>query len=965
MAQASPVSVGDTPFVLSPVGIDYLGWLTPKQCRLNKRCDVAVVDPRTGKLYLEQSDDLVGTRVFSDRTWELSHRVEYELQESLVQTVQDFWTVSISYEYEGRNLVQVDWSDGRRIEIEYDRRDRVVVMSDTNQHRLEFVWGRDGHHRMVDSSGKVLNWVVSDSSVTVTDSLGMTSTMTYDENGLTGWIDPRGLQTRIDSTPTGLEVEQAGLRTWRLNHADGMLTELELIGSGTWKWQYDGQGRLTQITDPSMNKLTLLRENERSVRILRHNGFVDFAYSATGYLTEVSDISGRLIGIERDVYGQIVRIEDAVGETFSLDRDTAGLLKRLTLRDGREWVIERDADGHIRNIVFPNQEVWGFTRDKWGAVTALDRSHDNNFNFVLHDGVWSSISLPNGEQWTIRRDGYSRVTEIVAPAGRIWFERDVLGQVTSITVEKQTLPVEDLAQTQTLEPFNQESSSVNGSEPIGVPNEIEEISSQTWTLERDVFGNIQRWGDIDLEIGAWDTIRSHSQGEEVWNWFRDSTGRLTAVEAGETRIDITYDGSGDPVRWTKEDDVSTIKRNHWGWVTNIDEQWLQHDPRGLVEKSGIYDLTWRWNRNASGFPLVVKGPYQLQVGFEISPTNGIQRIRFPNGEMQTFRLQNTGIAQWHTNVQAQEESLPTSPRTEWVSKVLTATVLSDDYLTHNVGIHTIEYAQDVQTIEYDPFHFVKRICDLASCFDLSYDPRGHLIEIEDGTGLPTSIVWGWNGWAEAPVLIGGTIGFHTPRGMIVQSAGTQESTALFWNHTDHVSTRDTEQPFVDAATYHRGVFSWMDNPVTVQGQHAYLDGIPRSLQHDKPWMSQGIESKLFAYSIERSIWNQPLNILQELSIVQLPAWVNFSVGSPLNWVSKDWLSSNQTWATEVNGLPIAEGPVETWLLLSMLSGQGDPSNNEVLFRLIDDPNMQSILTGDYPFHSTKCIPEFAQFYSCG
>ena len=102
----------------------------------------------------------------------------------------------------------------------------------------------------------------------------------------------------------------------------------------------------------------------------------------------------------------------------------------------------------------------------------------------------------------------------------------------------------------------------------------------------------------------------------------------------------------------------------------------------------------------------------------------------------------------HTNVQAQEENLPTNPRTEWTSTVLNQSVLSEDYLAHNVGIHTIEYEQDIQTIEYDAFHFVRRVCDLASCFDLSYDPRGHLIEIKDGTGLPTSIVWGWNGWAE-------------------------------------------------------------------------------------------------------------------------------------------------------------------------------------------------------------------------
>ena len=963
VAQASSLPANETPFLLSPAGIDYLGWLTPKGCSPNERCDVVVVDPRTGKLYLEQSDDLVGTRVYNDRTWGLSHRVEYELRESLVQSVQDFWTVSIAYQYQGRNLVQIDWSDGRRIEVEYDRRDRVIAMSDANQRRLEFVWGRDGHHRMFDSSGTVLNWVVSDSSIAVTDALGMTATMTYDDEGLTGWIDPRGLQTRIEHTVTGMTVEQAGLRTWKVNHDDGLLTDLELVGSGSWKWQYDTQGRLIQITDPSMNKLTLLRENERAVRILRHNGFVDFTYSADGYLTEVSDISGRLVVIERDVYGQIVRLEDAVGEAFLLERDASGLLKRLTLRDGREWVLERDADGHIRNLVFPNQEVWGFMRDAWGAITGLDRSHDNNFSFALSNGEWSSISLPNGERWTIRRDGYNRVMEIVAPTGRILFERDVLGQLTLVTVEKQTMISKDSHQSTTMGSVTSDPLMTDPTQSGANPLDSTEIFSQTWTLERDVFGNIQRWGNIDLDIGIWDTIESHSQGEESWKWERDSTGRLTAIEVNEERIEIAYDGSGEPVRWTQGDDVSTIKRNHWGWVTNIDEQWLQHDPRGLVEKSGIYDLTWRWNRNASGFPLVVKGPYQLQVGFEISPTNGIRRIRFPNGEMQTYRLQSSGIVQSYTNIQAQEKSLPTKPRSEWVSTVFSGNVLSDEHPSHNVGIHTIEYEQDVQTIEYDPFHFVQRVCDLASCFDLSYDPRGHLIGMEDGTGLPTSIVWGWNGWTEAPILIGGTIGFHTPRGMIVQSASAHELTSLFWSHTDELP--DIEQPFVDAATYYQGVLSWMDNPLKVRGQQAYIDGIQRPLQHEKPWASQGVESKLYAYATESSIWNQPITILQDLSIIQLPLWVNIRSQSPLDWVSTDWLSSNQTWATDVNGLPISEGAVETWLLLHILSGRDDPSNNEVLFHLIDDPNMQSILTGDYPFHSTKCIPEFAQFYSCG
>ena len=193
----------------------------------------------------------------------------------------------------------------------------------------------------------------------------------------------------------------------------------------SWKWQYDAQGRLTQITDPSMNKLTLLRENERSVRILRHNGFVDFTYSGTGYLTEISDITGRLALIERDVYGQIVRLEDAVGETVLLERDSSGLLKRLTLRDGREWVVERDLMDTFVISYFPIRKYGGLQETTGVLSQGLDRSHDNNFNFVLNNGVWSSISLPNGEQWTIRRDGYDRVQEIIAAAGRVRFDRDV------------------------------------------------------------------------------------------------------------------------------------------------------------------------------------------------------------------------------------------------------------------------------------------------------------------------------------------------------------------------------------------------------------------------------------------------------------------------------------------------------------------------------------------------------------
>ena len=964
LAFSQPNPLSTAPFLLGPVGMDHLGWLTPDQCSVNERCDVVVVDPLSGRLYLEQSDDLMGTRVYSDRSWGLSHRIEYEIKENLVHTVEDFWSTSISYRYDGRNLVQIDWSDGRSIRVEYDRRGRVQMMTD-DEHRLDFVWGRDGSHRMVDATGKTLNWVVSDTSIRVTDSLGMTASALYQDGTITGWIDPRGLETRLEYTPEGLRLEQAGLRVWNIRQTNGRLTELELAGSGSWRWQYDSKGRLTQVTDPTMNKLTLLRENDRSVRMLRHNGFVDLSYSVEGYLEGVSDVRGRLVSIERDVYGQIVRLEDAVGEAFVFEREESGLIRKITLRNGGEWIVERDGDGCIRNIVFPNQEVWGFTRDAWGNLTGIDRSHDGDVEFGWTNGSMTSISFPNDETWMLRRDGYNRLNEVRTPSGYVRLQRDVLGQIIGVTAEQEQ--VVSVHETPNLVATGDASILTDpllaAIEPAVTDPPVFEstVVQQTWSIERDVFGNIVSWQDIALDVGAWDAIESHRQGDTLWKWHRDAAGRLIGIEANEERIDIAYDGSGMPIRWSRGDMVSTVKRNHWGWVTNVDEQWLQHDPRGQVEKSGIYDLSWRWNRNAGGYPLVVKGPYQIQVGFEVGGDGSIERIRFPNGELQTFRLQQSGLAQWHTNEQGQEFTLPVVPRSNWnPSFQLHPETVT---LQHTAGVHTIDAEGGLRTIEYDPFHFVREICDLTSCLQLTYDPRGRLIEVEDGTGLPTRIVWGWNGWSEAPILIGGTIGFHSPLGMIVQSAGEQNKLALFWHHEK--SNGVTQQPFVDAAHFEQGRLSWIDGSFSSRGQRLYLEDLERSLQNEQPWMADGNETTMFEFVSERSVWNNPIDLLEQLGIVEFSEWSNPEDVSPMPWVSSAWLETHQPWAMNPTGVPITEGELETWFIQQILAGKSDPSSNEVLFMLINEPDIQSVLTGDYPFHSTKCIPELAQFHSCG
>ncbi len=927
------------PFLLSPKGVDYLGWLTPDRCTTRGRCDVVIVNPQTGRLFVQQSDDDSGVRVYHERTWQLSNRVEYDLVEGLVHGVTDYWGTSLAYRYEDRNLVAVEWADGRDIQIEYDRKGRVVSMTDGEQNALKFSWGKDGRHRMINSEGQLLNWRVSNDSVKVTDSWGHTASTVYEDSKLVGWVDPRGLKTNIVYTDTGMTIDQAGVREWRLESRDDQLQSVEQVGSGVWSWQFNEDGKVASIVDPSKKSVKVLYTNEQSVRLQRSNGFVDFVYD-DDQLIAIKDISGPLVRIERDIRGRIEHIEDAVGEKISFERDANGRIQRLTLRDGREWVVEYDGNGALRNIILPNQEVWGIQRDSWGTIVKLERSHDPDVSFSVHKGAWTSMDVPSGERWRVRRDGYNRIVEVMTPSGNIRLGRDILGQVESI-----------------------------------------DIQNHHWSIERDIFGNIVRWNDLQIEYGAWDQITAHQIGTNRWEWARDNAGRLVGVQT-ETTLNIEYDGMGNPIRWSKGDATSELKRNHWGWVSNIDNQWIQRDPRGFPEKFGVYDLSWRVNRNAAGFPLVIKAPYGVQLGLDLSDTNGIYRVRLPSGALQTFYLGKDGIKQLYTNEEGQEALIGTVPRTTWSSRFLSPSFSVRSVSSDAVGVYTVEQSDNVQIVDYDAFHFVQQVCDLSSCLHFSYDPRGRLVGIEDGTGLPTSIVWGWTGWGEGPLLIGGTTGVHTPLGMVVQSAGGSHFENPFWfgdalvkngdlNDDGLIDEEMSSSPmlrFADAASFSSEGLHLEGTPVAIGEQQAILHDDGQVLQFDAPWKSGGVESQLFESVGDSSIWNRPVDMLFEMGIVSAPSWVSNLNESPLKWVSERWVDTGQegdAWKLGVQSVPLNEDRVEAWILLKLLNGQADPSNAEILYTLFPHDGMWSVITGDFPFESNKCIPELAQFYLCG
>ena len=885
------------PFLLKPDGVGFLGWLSPNQCQKERRCDIIIVDPLTGQLYVEQSDDAIGTRVYSSRAWELSQRIPYESHEGLVDKTEDAWGMEVTYAYDDRDLIEINWSDGRVVQIAYDRKGRVVSLADSDNHLLSFSWGKD-RNRMVDSQGHLVEWWLDKGRITTRNSLGVEASLLIKDSEVVGWIDPRGIETRLISEEGGFQIDQGGLRTWQIQHNQSRPTQITLSGSGSWRWVRDDDGQIKELIDPTGNTVKILRNNRLIWRLQRSNGFIDLQFSKEEDLEEIRDVSGRLMFIKRDVLGRIIRIEDAVGEMFSIRRDRAGAVTKLVMRDGAEWNLEWDDSGWLRSIVTPKQEVWGFQRDVWGSITKIERSH------------WPTID--------IRRDQFQRWTKISQDSRVITASRDMYGRLIAMNIDEQ--------QDMTIQ-----------RDTLGQITKIK-LNDAEWILKRDTFGNVVRWNNITITRGVWDSIVQHSIDDHVWQWGRDGQARLQNI-VSEEQLDIQYDGLGFPVEWTLGDEYNKIQRNHWGWVTAFDDTWVDRDPRGLVSKVGVLDQEWRFNRDAAGRILVVKAPYELQLGFSRSTGGEVEQCRLPSGALQHFEWQTNQMNQAYTNDEGQRYPIGSNTKiSSWLlpyTKTIQNPMVSSNY----VGVHTIQHFENVDIVDYDPFHFVQQVCDLSSCFHFDYDARGRIRSVDDGSGLPINIVWGWSGWNEAPLLIGGTLGIHSELGMLVQTNGHQHQEYPIWEDQPISLGWAPDDEFADSARWINEQLYLGGVTASWSGKQTFLDTLDRAVQTEYPWQSNTFEAELFSMVAESSFWNRPLELLWSMGVIDTMDWKLPQSESPLPWVDQSWLSDGNILNMSVAALPIKESALEELLMSTLLSGHPDPSIEEILSILLVDEDV--------------------------
>lgn len=201
--------------------------------------------------------------------------------------------------------------------------------------------------------------------LTVKDPLNRTTTNAYDGRGR--------LQRVTDAAGNIIEYTYDDSN----NKTQETVTELPPSGAPqvfVTKYQYDGQNRVTKVTDP-LNHDTLHEYDPRGNRTKVTDVELHVAtaeYDLLGRKTKETDANGGVTTYEYDLLGRLTALVDANTNRTEFTYDADGRLKQEKRPDLRLWVYGYDAEGNRTTVTDPNGTVITTTFDPVSRPTQRD-----------------------------------------------------------------------------------------------------------------------------------------------------------------------------------------------------------------------------------------------------------------------------------------------------------------------------------------------------------------------------------------------------------------------------------------------------------------------------------------------------------------------------------------------------------------------------------------------------------------
>lgn len=597
------------PALLGSDGPTWVGTLPPA----SGASVVAVVDPNDGGLVVEARDGEGRMLRWQGGSWQLDgealdsetpatgHRMDGS---QLVSSTTGLGaSVQYLYDNQGR-LSGLSWPNGAQMTVRYEDDGRVREMVGPGTRRTRLTWANG--LRWVDALGRVSRVSTEDTgpvrTVTVTDALGRTVVSKYrqrdDEWVLTGWTDPRGLETRIGRYGERMDVTAPVGRVYRMEVDEaGRVKAVTMPGGQRWRWKRDESGVLHRMVDPAGRVTRIERDASGRVLSVSPSGRVKRVHrDGSGLVVGLVNSTGSTTQFTRDERGDVRTIVDAAGNQLFIERFPNGWPSAVLERTGTRWKVSIDSLGLPSRIEDPKGRVVQLHRNGAGWLERIEDSDLGETAFGYDaEGRLRSVRSPEGRTTAFERDASGWVTQVIrADGSRLELERNPIGDVVAVRLGSKTVSIERT--------------------PDG---RVRRAGPQRWG--RDINGRVRT---MEGRMGRWQLER------EPAGWVRQ-------IRAGDWTLDIERDANGWPVRWSGTDGTIEVQRDASGRIVSekstIDRRVLR-DPRGLPVRVVAGKLgEWRTQRDATGRTLTARGPEGVSISVERDLAGEPKWIRFSDG----------------------------------------------------------------------------------------------------------------------------------------------------------------------------------------------------------------------------------------------------------------------------------------------------------------------------------------------
>ena len=411
---------------------------------------------------------------------------------------------------------------------------------------------------LVDRNGNATTYGYDESGriITITESVGLVTTLSYTNGKLEKITDPAGRETHF-------QHDSAGNLT-RITNPDGTFVKYSYDSSGRMIETVDERGNSTTYTHDFAGRFSQSSRPGGETRSLISSKFQGLPNSAMGLgaptnpapivrtesaTASLTDGRGNTTYFTLDSLGQVTSQRDPLGQITTTQRDPNGLPTRVTRPNGAVTTMTYDAKGNLL-----------ISTDPVGATTTL--TYEPTFNQV------KTIRDPKGNVTTINYDAKGNPIEVIdALNNRTQMTYDARGLLTSVTAALGTS-----VQTTTTFTYDARGNLLTTTNPKG----------DVTTLAYDSAGNVSMSTDAE---------------NRVTQFTYDPQNRLTTVlDANLKTTQYSYDPKGNLIQ------VRDAKNQLTTFTYDgLDRLATATNPLGLTETFTYDDngnLTTTTNRNS-------------------------------------------------------------------------------------------------------------------------------------------------------------------------------------------------------------------------------------------------------------------------------------------------------------------------------------------------------------------------------